>query len=92
MYGCAEVVNVCHLPFPESGENLPIIMMTAISAWWTFPNTKNKGQEKIVYSCIPSSIAPVNHGPELLIPQPPTTHAISSTSLEDDDTDFEIDT
>ena len=31
-----EVENVCHLPFPKSGESLPIIMMTAISAWWTF--------------------------------------------------------
>ena len=26
------------------------------------------------------------------VPQPPTTHAISSTSLEDDDADFEVDT
>ena len=37
-----EVVNVCHLPFSESGENLPIIMMTAISAWWTISNTKRQ--------------------------------------------------
>ena len=54
---------------------------------------KDKGEEKIVYPSIPSSIAPVNHGPELPITQPPTTHATSSTSLEDDDdADFEVDT
>ena len=64
-------------------------MMTAISAWWTFPKAKDK--EKIVYPSIPSCIAPVNHSPELPIPQPPTTHAIS-TSLKDDDADFEVDT
>ena len=84
--GCAEVVNVCHLPFSESGENLPIIMTTAISAWWAFSKTKDS--KKIVYPSIPSSIAPVNHGPELSIPQPPTTHTLSSTSSEDDDADF----
>ena len=68
-------------------------MMTAISAWWTFSNTKKKkNRKKIVYPSIPSSIAPVNHGPELPIPQPPTTHAISSTSSEDDDAEFEFDT
>ena len=88
-----EVVNVCHLSLSESGENLPIIMMTAISAWWTFSNTKRQRTEKkIVYPSIPSSIAPVNHGTELPIPQSPTTHAISSTSSEDNDADFEIDT
>ena len=48
--------------------------------------------KKIVYPSIPSSIAPVNHGPELPIPQLPATHAISSASLEDDDADFEVDT
>ena len=53
---------------------------------------KTKDRKKIVYPSIPSSIAPVNHGPELPIPQPPTTHAISSTSSEDDDADFEVDT
>ena len=53
---------------------------------------KTKNRKKIVYSSIPSTIARVNHGPELPISQPPTTHAILSTSLEDDDTDFEIDT
>ena len=53
---------------------------------------KTKNRKKIVYASIPSSIAPVNHGPELLVPQPPTTHAISSNSSEDDDTDFEVDT
>ena len=53
---------------------------------------KTKDRIKIVYSSIPSSIAPVNHGPELSIPQPPTAHAISSTSSEDDNTDFEVDT
>ena len=37
---CADVANVCRLRFPESGENPPIIMITAISAWSTFPNTK----------------------------------------------------
>ena len=37
----------------------------------------------IVYQSMPSFIAPVNHGAELPIPQPPTTHAISSTSSED---------
>ena len=35
---------------------------------------------------------PVNHGAELPIPQSPTTHAISSTSSEDDDANFEVDT
>ena len=40
----------------------------------------------------PSSIALVNHGAELPIPQPPTTHAISSTSSEDGNADFEVDT
>ena len=83
--------NVCHLPFPESGENLPIIMMTAISVWWTFPNTKRQRIGKIVYPSIPSSIALVNHGPELPIPQPPTTHDVSSTSSEDYDADFKVD-
>ena len=53
---------------------------------------KTKDRKKIVYPSIPSSIAPVNHGPELPIPQPPTTHAISLTSSEDDDVDFEVDT
>ena len=90
--GCAEVVNVCHLSFPESGENLPIIMMTAISAYGHFQVQKDKGQEKdclfnyffFYYPCQPC--------PELPIPQPPTTRAISSTSSEDDDADFEVDT
>ena len=49
---------------------------------------KTKDRKKVVYS----SIAPVNHGAELPIPQPPTTHAISSTSSQDDDADFEVDT
>ena len=53
---------------------------------------KTKDRKKIVYPSIPSSIAPVNHGPELSIPQPPTTHAISLTSSKDDDVDFEVDT
>ena len=53
---------------------------------------KTKNSKKIVYPNIPSSIAPVNHGPELPIPQPPTTHAISSTSSEDDAADFAVDT
>ena len=53
---------------------------------------KTKGRKKVVYPSIPSSIAPVNHSPELPIPQPPTTHAMSSTSLEDDDAGFEVDT
>ena len=54
---------------------------------------KNKKDSKnIVYPSISLSIAPVNHGPELPIPQPPTTPAISETSLEDDDADFEVDT
>ena len=56
----------------------------------TYKKTKNR--KKIVYPSIPSSIAPVNHGLELPIPQPPTTHAISLTSSEDDDVDFEVDT
>ena len=38
---------------------------------------KTKNRKKIVYTNIPSSIAPVNHGAELPIPQPPKTHAIS---------------
>ena len=41
---------------------------------------------------LPSSITPVDHGTELPIPPPPTTHAISSTSPKDDDADFEVDT
>ena len=53
---------------------------------------KTKDRKKIVYPSISSSIAPVSHGPELPIPQPPTTHAISSTSSEDDDADFDVDT
>ena len=53
---------------------------------------KTNDRKKIVYSNIPSSIAPVNHGPELPIPQPPTTHAISSTTTEDDNADFELNT
>ena len=53
---------------------------------------KTKDRKKIVYPSIPLSIAPVNHGPELPISHPPTTHAISSTSSEDDDSDFKIDT
>ena len=57
-----------------------------------FKYKKTKNKKKIVYPSIPSIIAPVNHGPELPIPQPPTTHAISSTSLEDDDADFKVDT
>ena len=80
------------MPFSESGENLLIIMMTAISAWWTFPNTKRKRSGNIVYPSISSSIAPVNHGPELPIPQPPTTPAVSKILSEDDDADFEVDT
>ena len=82
------------MPFanPESGENLPIIMMTLFLHSGHFHIQKDKGQKKIVYPSIPSSIAPVNHGPELPIPQPPTTHAISLTSSEDDDVDFEVDT
>ena len=47
--------------------------------------------EKYCLSKFPSSIAPVNHGPELLIPQAPVTHVVSSTSSEDDDVDFGID-
>ena len=53
---------------------------------------KTKDRKRIVYLSIPSSIAPVNHGTELPIPQPPTTHGISSTSSEDDDADFEVNT
>ena len=53
---------------------------------------KTKDRKKIVYPSIPSSIAPVKHGSELPISQPPTTHAISSTSSEDVDADFEGDT
>ena len=53
---------------------------------------KTKDRKKIVYPSIPSSIAPVNHGPELPISQPSATHAISLTSSEDDDVDFEVDT
>ena len=53
---------------------------------------KTKDRKKVVYPSIPSSIAPVNHGAELPIPQPSTTHAISSISSDDDDADFEVDT
>ena len=52
---------------------------------------KTKDRKKIVYPSIPSSIARVNHGLELPIPRPPTTHAISSSSLKDDDANFEVD-
>ena len=52
---------------------------------------KTKDRKRIVYPSIFSSIAPVNHGPKLPIPQPPTTHGISLTSSEDDDVDFEVD-
>ena len=51
---------------------------------------KTKDRKKVVYPSIPSSIAPVNRGAELPIPQIPTTRAISSTSSEDDDADFEV--
>ena len=47
-----------------------------------------KDRKNIVYPSISSSIAPVNYGPELPIPQPPTTSAISKTSSEDNDADF----
>ena len=57
-----------------------------------YSTKKTKNRKKIVYLSMPSSIVPVNHGPELPIPQPPTMHAISSTSSEDDHPDFEIDT
>ena len=53
---------------------------------------KTKNRKKIVCPSVPSSITPVNHGTELPIPQPPTTHAISSTPSQDDDADFEVDT
>ena len=53
---------------------------------------KTKDRKKIVYSSTLSCIAPVNHGLEVPIPQPTTTHAIPLTSLEDDDVDFEVDT
>ena len=53
---------------------------------------KKKERKKIAYPSIPSSIAPVNHGPELPISEPPTTHAILSTSSEDDNADFKVDT
>ena len=53
---------------------------------------KEKDRKKIVYPSIPSSIVPVNHGPELPISQSLTTHAISSILSEDDDADFEVDT
>ena len=53
---------------------------------------KTKDGKKIVYPSIPSPIAPVNHGSKLPIPQPPTMHAILSTSSEDDDADFEVHT
>ena len=52
---------------------------------------KTKNRKKIAYLSIPSSIAPVNHGPELSIPQSLTARAVSSTSSEDDDVDFEVD-
>ena len=53
---------------------------------------KTKNSKKIVYPSTLSSTAPVNHGPELPFPQSPTTHAISSTSSEDDDANLEVDT
>ena len=62
-----KILNVCHLPFPESGENLPMTLMSGIFAWWTFPNTKIKGQEKNSLSKYSFIYFPVNHSPELPI-------------------------
>ena len=67
-------------------------MITAFLHGRHFHIQKTKDRKKFVYPSIPSSIAPVNHGEELLISQPPITHVISSTSSEDDDADFEVDT
>ena len=53
---------------------------------------KTKDRKKTVHQSILSSIVLVNHDLELPIPQPPTTPAISLTSLEDDDGGFEVDT
>ena len=79
--------------------DFPNLERTYQSSWWLlvlhgkhFETQKDKGQQKIAYPSIPSSIAPANHGPKLSIPQPPTMHAISSTSSKDDDADFEVDT
>ena len=53
---------------------------------------KSKDRKKTVYLSILSSNVPANHSPELPILQTPTTHAVSSTSLKDNDANFEIDT
>jgi len=42
---------------------------------------KPKDRKKIVYPNIPSSIAPVNHGPKLPIPNPPQTNQAISSNL-----------
>ena len=69
------------------------------SSWWLlflhgvhFQIQKDKGQEKDClskYSFIYCTCQPF---PELPIPQPPTTHAIFSISLKNDDSDLEVDT
>ena len=68
-------------------------MMTAISAWWTFPNTKKQRTGKRLFIQVFLHLLHLSTIVQnFLFPQPPTTRAISSTSLEDDDTDFEVDT
>ena len=52
---------------------------------------KTRDRKKIVYPNIPSSIAPVIHYPDMLSPRlHPTTGAISSTLLEEDNIDCEV--
>ena len=57
---------------------------------------KSRDREKLFYSHIPLSIAPVCHNPNLTISQCPFTHAnsyyvLSFTSSEEDYTNFEDD-
>ena len=53
---------------------------------------KRKDKKSIVYPCIPSSIAPVQHCEDLLIPEPPVLKSFFSVSIsseEDTDVDFD---
>ena len=52
---------------------------------------KKQDRKNIVYPNISSCIAPVNHGPELPVFQPPTTSATLEISSEDYDSDFDVD-
>ena len=88
-----EVINVRHLTFTKSGENLPIIMMTAISAWWTFPNIKGQRTGKDCLSKYSFVYCICQPWPRTAYSSTfNAMHAILSTSSEDDGADFEVDT